>query len=429
MGVQATTDPARAARAAIEALAGSLVPELDEHAVAMAQEIHDGIEELSDELHADTVHSCRANIGLVCAMLRDGEPAAAARPPGEALHYAREFVRRGLPIEALMRTYRIGHQVFWRGFVARLQQAVQDHDELAAAVSLASDWTFAYVDAVSAGIAEAYMAEREQWVRSAAALRAEVVRGILEARPVDETDASRRLRYELRRRHVGFVIWGEEAAEKDGTIGAFERLAAQVAATLGGAKGDVLCVPLGGLVLACWAGLRDEPDAGALTNLAAPEAAEHSARIAVGEPHDGLDGFRRSHEEAMLARRVGMLSRRQPGALVRYSDAALNALLTADLDAARRFARRELGDLAADDDASRRLAATLKVFFEEGASFVKAARRLGVHENTIAYRVRRAGELLGHGVDARQLEVRVALQVAEILRKAGELDGATAATP
>ena len=60
-------------------------------------------------------------------------------------------------------------------------------------------------------------------------------------------------------------------------------------------------------------------------------------------------------------------------------------------EAARRFAERELGPARrARATATLRLASTVAVFLEEGASFVRAARRLGVHANTVAYRVRRA---------------------------------------
>lgn len=45
-----------------------------------------------------------------------------------------------------------------------------------------------------------------------------------------------------------------------------------------------------------------------------------------------------------------------------------------DVDVARRFAERELGPLAATDDATVRLASTLAVFLEEDASFVRASR-------------------------------------------------------
>jgi DNA-binding PucR family transcriptional regulator len=86
-----------------------------------------------------------------------------------------------------------------------------------------------------------------------------------------------------------------------------------------------------------------------------------------------------------------------------------------DVDSARRFAARELGPLLAEDDATVRLASTLAVFLEEGASFARAARRLGVHTNTVTYRVHRAEELLGHRVTERQLELRVALRLARLV--------------
>jgi DNA-binding PucR family transcriptional regulator len=90
--------------------------------------------------------------------------------------------------------------------------------------------------------------------------------------------------------------------------------------------------------------------------------------------------------------------------------------MTSDLDEARRFVHAEIGPLMEDSDASRRLAATLEVFLQEESSFVRAARRLGIHENTVAYRVRRAEELLGHRAADRQLELRAALRLATFVR-------------
>jgi DNA-binding PucR family transcriptional regulator len=98
-----------------------------------------------------------------------------------------------------------------------------------------------------------------------------------------------------------------------------------------------------------------------------------------------------------------------------YADVALDALMIHDIDQARRFVARELGPLAADDDGTLRLRGTLRVFLEEGASFVRAARRLGVHENTVTYRVHRAEDLLGHRAVERQLELRVALRLARLV--------------
>jgi DNA-binding PucR family transcriptional regulator len=89
-------------------------------------------------------------------------------------------------------------------------------------------------------------------------------------------------------------------------------------------------------------------------------------------------------------------------------------MLTQNPEEARRFVARELGDLAAEDKAVARLRDTLRVFLEEGGSFQATALRLGVHKNTVAYRVRRAEELLGRRVRERRLELETALRLAPL---------------
>jgi DNA-binding PucR family transcriptional regulator len=151
----------------------------------------------------------------------------------------------------------------------------------------------------------------------------------------------------------------------------------------------------------------------------APAALDpHAARdalVAVGLPGDGLAGFRRSHAEAMEARRVARLGGLVPP--VDYADVALTALLTKDLDQARAFVARELGDLAADGVA--RLADTvLEVLVVQGSPR-QAAQRLGLHENTVAKRVRSAEEVLGHPIDERPVQTLAALLILRALRDPG----------
>ncbi|MBK5220218.1 MAG: helix-turn-helix domain-containing protein, partial [Thermoleophilia bacterium] len=151
-----------------------------------------------------------------------------------------------------------------------------------------------------------------------------------------------------------------------------------------------------------------------LGDLRVPRGAGRGLSVAAGTPSHGVEGFVLSHREALLARQVAQL-RGDRAARVAFPDLSLEALMIDDVDAARRFVERELGALAEGDDATMRLAATLTVLLDEGASFVRAARRLGVHANTVTYRVRRAEELLGHPVGERQLELRVALRLARLV--------------
>lgn len=145
-----------------------------------------------------------------------------------------------------------------------------------------------------------------------------------------------------------------------------------------------------------------------------------SARQVAGQrgmQASGPDGFRRSHAEAMDARRVARLSGRRAGSTVSWSGAAVAALGSTDLERARAFVLDELGGLVDDGDDARRLAATLRVFLEEGMSPRAAARRLGIHENTVANRLRSIEERLGHPVRPRMTELLVALRLAPLVRQ------------
>ena len=138
-------------------------------------------------------------------------------------------------------------------------------------------------------------------------------------------------------------------------------------------------------------------------------------RAAIGTIHEGVAGMADSHDEALVARRVAELRAVRAGTVVGYRAADLTALLTADPVEAVRFAAAELGELLADTDVAARLRATVRVYLEENLSQVRAARRLGIHQNTVVYRVKRVEELLGHAVDERRLQLEVALRLSEMI--------------
>ena len=417
------TGPTHARHAGIDEILPTVSAELDEIARVLTDAIHERLDELDDDLRVGTLHSVRANLGLMMTMLREGADPSTAVPPPEALAYARDYVRRGLSFELLQRAYRTAQAEVSRMWLEHLRLATADRDSFAESVGFFNDWLFAWIEALERQLTEVYMRERERWVRGSAAARAEHVRAILDGAREDAGDASKRLAYELGRHHLAYLIWRDddagEAGDGHGVFPDMERLAIIVAEAVE-ARGQ-LTIPLGGQ-LACWAGLWDA--APALEHLAArlDTAPGHPLRVAIGLPGHGMEGFRRSHREALLARRAADVLGYGDRRCVRFADCALDALLIGDLDEARRFVERELGELAQDGDPTRRIVMTLLAFLDEGASFVRAARRLGVHENTVAYRVRRAEELLGHRVAERRLELHVALRLMALGRasRAGE---------
>lgn len=391
---------------------------IDDAASIITSAIHEQVRGLADELYAATRQSTRANLGLITTKLADASDPTRFAAPEEALSYARGYVREGLSLETLIRVYRAGEQAYSRLWLKHLGECVDDAEELAQCHGYFSDWLFSYIGAISRPLTDVYTAERERQVRSGVAMRSEEVRAILSGAHVNVGEASSRLGYRLESRHVAFVIWDEtpeleEASVDDGykLFADMESLAAEVAGALGATSS--LRLPSGRLFFG-WAAVGAQPSPDDLPR------GRDGLQLAVGRAGRGVEGFRRSHREALLARRVATLSQRPRGKCVDYSSVALDALLTQDLDEARRFVTNELGALVHDDsDGNRRLAATLEVFLDEKSSFVRAARRLGIHENTVAYRVRQAEELLGRSVVERQLELRAALRLAHVASGAG----------
>jgi DNA-binding PucR family transcriptional regulator len=121
----------------------------------------------------------------------------------------------------------------------------------------------------------------------------------------------------------------------------------------------------------------------------------------------------------MYAYRLATQAASRPGTVTAYRDVSLAALASADLEQARHFVARELGPLAADDDQTVKLAATLRVYLEERSSPRRTAQRLGVHENTIVKRIHTARELLNRRVDTRISELLVGLRLAPLVREPG----------
>lgn len=82
----------------------------------------------------------------------------------------------------------------------------------------------------------------------------------------------------------------------------------------------------------------------------------------------------------------------------------------------RAFVSQALGGLEQRDQRGT-LRQTLRAFLESGGSQVDASHRLGIHRNTLAYRLRRIGELVGRDVadPGTWLTLHLALRASEIL--------------
>jgi DNA-binding PucR family transcriptional regulator len=198
-------------------------------------------------------------------------------------------------------------------------------------------------------------------------------------------------------------VWSDADDEIDDTQ-QLDRAGARVAEVLRGTES--LIVPAGRSVLYGWVGSSRRHD-GVIAHLDID-----GVHVCVGSPRKGVAGFRRTHDQAGLARRVARLSTPVP-AFLDYRDCAVVALLCDDVDRGREFVAVVLGGTLERDDADR-LLDTVSVYQHEGLSLSRAAERLHVHRNTVAYRVRRVVEASTEN-DGGSLHLRAAVELAKIV--------------
>lgn len=332
--------------------------------------------------------------------------------PAPTLAIARAGVMRQIPLVSFLRFYRLAQELVWQWMWDRITVAAADRTQQALALRLVTSWIFGYIDAALNRAEQAYEAEREAWLRNTAAARAHAIDDILMQRERDGQRASKRLRYEINRHHVGAIAWFDSVPENRDAQSSLSEALTTLAREMGGET--TLMHPAGSLVAFGWFSRQSDFGAigfGTAEAAARPPKLPDGIRVSIGEPEHGLTGFRSSHIEASNARRVALLAGTRASTLTRYRDVAVAALATNDVEHAASFVHRVLGPLAADDEATYRVATTLSVFLQENRSRARSAQRLTVHPNTISYRVDQAETILGRSIDTDSLDLAVALEL------------------
>lgn len=328
-------------------------------------------------------------------------------PPAAAHELARTIARRGLHLRVLMQIYRVGQKAIQKYVAETASEHIVDPTmEPKVLIRLwerASQWLNVSLEILT----DTYTEERENGLRGAFARRAETVQAVLRGELSDAAVASHRLGHSVIRHNTALVLWTEsdpsdEAADEIGTMDAVTRT---LAATLDARQ--VLTVPSGSRGLWAWLSGDAQPD---LTRLSADPRPDIPAwvHVAVGNAGQGVDGFRGSHREALAAQHISE-SRRENAQLIRYADVEIAHLLDGHPESARALVSRELSGLDGTDAASTQLRRTLRSYLAANRSPEVAARELGVHKNTVRYRVQRAEELLGRPVGTNRLKLELAL--------------------
>jgi DNA-binding PucR family transcriptional regulator len=225
-----------------------------------------------------------------------------------------------------------------------------------------------------------------------------VVTLIVDGAPITRNRAEQRLGYRLDQTHTAAIVWTDNPDTDPRDVD-------QVAEAVGRAAGTR---PLSILASTgtrwVWVATPTEFDDALLRGAV---SRHHHIRVALASNASGMDGFRRSHLDALTTQR--MMSRLGSSQqIARFSDIELVALLTQDQERAEQFIRHTLGELA---NADAELRQTVLTYINDQCNATKAAEHLYTHRNTLLRRIARADQLLPTPLEASSVRVAVALEV------------------
>jgi DNA-binding PucR family transcriptional regulator len=412
----------------VKAQIGSDV-EVSRHVAETAERLHDRLAELSSVMHRSLEDqipelpgderlmellgaSVEGNVDTILRALRYDIAVERVEAPTAALEYARRLAQHGVPVNALVRAYRLGQRLMNELVFAEVRALDISEQMRYPVIEAISATLFEYIDWISQQVVASYEDERERWLENQNSLRVLRVREVLAATKAIDVDAtSTSIRYPLRWHHLGLVLWYPDTSTEGRELAGLQRFLRELGEAAGAAAGS-LFVAADQTCGWGWLPYRAVmPDAAAKVRQFALTRPDFPS-VAIGTLSHGVEGFRRSHREAQNARRVAMVGKREP-TVIAATDPGLSiaALLSADVADTRAWVLDVLGDLAGDDENDARLRETLRVFLGCGCSYKAAAEELNLHFNTVKYRVGRAVARRGREIGDDRLDLELALLV------------------
>ncbi len=244
-------------------------------------------------------------------------------------------------------------------------------------------------DNVIMAFTNVYVSEVARLERSSTQRLAEGIQRLLAGEPPRKGE----LDYDLDAWHLGVIASGK-APELS-----VQRLAEELGCRL-------LLVPRGPNTIWAWLGARRSVSITEFERLAASKLGT-AVSFAFGEPREGIDGWRLTHQEAQLALTVLL---RGSERLVRCSDVALLAAAARDETTARFLLDAYLQPIERSKDGDT-LKRTLRSYLTADCNAASAAAALGVDRHTVQRRLGKIEESLGRPLRSCRAELEVALRV------------------
>ncbi|MBB5911773.1 hypothetical protein BJY24_000640 [Nocardia transvalensis] len=364
-------------------------------------------------LRAASIH---ANVSTMIEILANDIPLGHLQPPMAAAEYARRVAQREIPSNFLVRSYHMGQNAMMRICYDEIGRRDLPTLLSLAVVERLTEVVYSYVDWIVLYVLETYEAERARWVNARGTVHSAAVHPLLSATPPDPLGFEAETGYGLERTHLAVILWCLDGDDAE-TLNLLDSCARSLAFA-SNTDGPPLVTAIDRRTMWAWFPFasRSTVDPDGLRSAAElPEG----ARLAIGLPGCGLDGFRRSHQQAAAAYFVATV----PGTpcdhrTIGFGDpgVAVVSLLAKDLDATREWVREVLGALADDTDQAATLRETLGTFYEIGESHVHTAQKMILHRNTVKYRITKAlAATRTNGTSHEKLDIALALRICRFL--------------
>jgi DNA-binding PucR family transcriptional regulator len=313
------------------------------------------------------------------------------RPPATPLvllSQARLAARRGISLDTMLRRYVAGYAALGECLIEEADRMGLDGGE-AVKVTNACARQF---DHLLAAVGEEHSREAVSRAETPHERRAQLVSRLLLGESFDAPE----LAYDLNLHHLGAVTTGT------GALAALREMARALDYRL-------LVIPREATTWA-WLGGRRPVDP-EVVQLRIASGWPPQARLAIGEPGEGIHGWRLTHRQARAAMGI---ARRGSLPFIRYTDVALLASVLQDDLLATSLRELYLSPLERERDGGQTFRETLRAYFAASRNVSSAAAALGVNRNTVASRLRTVEERIGRSLDAAGSEIEAALRLQEI---------------
>jgi PucR C-terminal helix-turn-helix domain/GGDEF-like domain len=339
---------------------------------------------------ADYAASLRAAVATALdyglAALELGEEQAPPVPP-ELLAQARLAACNGVGLDTVLRRYFAGFALLGDFLIGEAQEeGLLD----AASLQRLMGGHSALLDRIVAAVSDEHCRAAHGNTGSTEERRASHVRRLLAGEFLDASE----LAYDFQAHHLGMLARGPGACE------AIRRLASSLDRRL-------LMVGSGEGTQWAWLGSSRNTDPEQLKGFAS-RGWPTEVSLAIGEPAQGMEGWRLTHRQAKAALPIAL---RGPERLVRYADVALLASVLQDELLVRSLRQLYLVPLDGERDGGETLRRTLRAYFAAEHNVSSAAAALGVDRHTVTNRLRAVEERVGRSLSRCLTEVDAALRL------------------